>query len=99
MPEKRASLSEIMGKAGADKASQGSVSLKDLPEILGENMPEMDLSTVGRIRLIRALRQRFGDNFRSLPGIKGIIKDFDDKASLAVKAEKIKRIRMPKEKK
>lgn len=99
MSKKQASLSEVMGSAGAKAASSGSVSLKQLPEILGENMPDMDLSTVGRIRLIRALKQRFGANFRSLPGIKDIIKDFDDKASLALKAEKIKRIRMPREKK
>lgn len=92
---KRVSLSEVMGKKGAEVAS-GGASLKDLPELLGDGMPDLDLSNVGRIRLVRALKQRFGANFRSLPGLKNIVKEFDDRARLAVTAEKIKAVKMGK---
>ena len=89
---KKATLNEIMGKAAGDKGSN--MSMKDLPEILGDGMPELDMSPVGRIRLIRALKQRFGDNFRSLPGLKGVVKEFDSAAKAAVVREKLKGIKI-----
>ena len=88
---KKVTLSEMMGKSAAGKGS--GMSMKDLPEILGDGMPDLDMSPVGRIRLIRALKQRFGDNFRSLPGLKGIVKEFDSAASAAVVREKLKGIK------
>jgi hypothetical protein len=94
MADKKVSLSEVMGSKGA--AAGAGASLKQLPEILGEGMPELDLSNVGRIRLIRALKQRFGSNFRSLPGLKNIVKEFDDRAKLAVTTEKIRAVKMKK---
>lgn len=92
---KKASLSEVMGK-NASKLVQGGVKMSDLPELLGEAMPDIDLSNVGRIRLIRAIKQRFGANFRSLPGLKNIVKEFDDRAKLAVTTEKIRAVKMKK---
>ena len=89
---KKVSLNEIMGKSAGAKGS--GMSMKDLPEILGDGMPELDMSPVGRIRLIRALKQRFGDNFRSLPGLKGIVKEFDSAASAAVTREKLRKIKI-----
>jgi len=71
------SLAELMGSAGA--AAGGNLSLEHLPTILGDAMPELPRNAVGRHRLIRALQQRFGDNFRSLPGVMGIVQDFDQK--------------------
>lgn len=76
MPQKKLSLAEVMGKSGADKASQG-LRLEHLPDILGESMPELPRSPLGRHRLVRALQQRFGANFRSLPGIKDLVAEFD----------------------
>lgn len=81
-----------MGKAGSKK----SFSIKDLPEILGENLPELDHSPVGRIRLLRALKQRFGDNFRSLPGLKEIVHEFDEMADVEVTVQKLKAIKARK---
>lgn len=92
MSKGRVSLQEIMGKSAAAKGE--GLSLKDLPEILGDGMPELDMSPVGRIRLIRALKQRFGDNFRSLPGLKGIVKEFDSRAKAEVVREKMKKIKL-----
>lgn len=71
----KASLHELLGKQGGDK---GSLSLDDLPSILGDAMPELTPNSTGRFRLIRALQQRFGNNFRKLPGVKGLIEQFDD---------------------
>lgn len=84
-----------MGKKASELAS-GGLKMSDLPEILGDGMPELDMSNVGRIRLVRALKQRFGSNFRSLPGLKDIVREFDDRAKLAVTAEKIKSVKMGK---
>lgn len=72
---KKASLQELMGKHAAGKS--GKLSLDDLPMILGDALPEMPKNSVGRFRLVRALQQRFGKNFRSLPGVNDLVKDFD----------------------
>ena len=95
MAGKRVSLSEVMGKKASELAS-GGLKMSDLPELLGDGMPDLDMSNVGRIRLVRALKQRFGSNFRSLPGLKDIVREFDDRAKLAVTAEKIKSVKMGK---
>jgi hypothetical protein len=70
----KVSLRELMGKKGADEG----LSLSNLPDILGDSMPELPKDNVGRFRLIRALQQRFGKGFRSMPGVSGLIKEFDD---------------------
>lgn len=74
---KRASLSEIMGSDAAEKGSAGELRLEHLPEILGDAMPDMPKNAVGRYRLLRSLKARFGPNFRSLPGVTGLLKQFD----------------------
>lgn len=51
--------------------------LKHLPHILGDATPELPRNAVGRHRLVRVLQQRFGSNYRSLPGIQSLIKEFD----------------------
>lgn len=81
-----ATLGEMMGKQTAPS------SLKDLPELLGEKMPEIDYTELGRMRLLKALRVRFGTGFQNLPGIKGIINEFDTelKYNKAIKANRRK---------
>jgi len=73
-----ASLNELMGKQG------GELTLDNLPGILGEKMPEIPLDRVGRFRLSRALKNRFGDGFRNIPGVKSLLKDFDKKMKFDV---------------
>lgn len=90
MPIKKASLAELMGS----KASEERLSLKQLPAILGEAMPEMPKNAVGRHRLIRALQQRFGKNFRSLPGVTDLVKEFDDQIDLEVRIARIQAIKL-----
>lgn len=89
---KKASLSEIMGSVGASK--QGSLELRHLPQILGEGMPELPRNEVGRFRLVRALQQRFGDNFRSLPGVSDLVKQFDNEVELETKIARISQIKL-----
>lgn len=95
MATKRASLAELMGSTAADS---GKLSLSKLPDILGEAMPELPRTPVGRHRLIRSLQQRFGPNFRSLPGLKDLIAEFDKDAEFEVKIAKLKAIRYNKTK-
>ena len=75
MATKKASLAELMGSEAA--GSGGQLKLSQLGSILGDAMPELPRNPLGRHRLVRALQQRFGPNFRSLPGIKGLIQQFD----------------------
>ena len=67
-----ASLNELMGKATTLER------LEDLPGVLGERMPEIEFNEVGKMRLMRALKNRFGEGFRNLPGVTKILQDFDD---------------------
>jgi hypothetical protein len=90
----KVSLSEIMGRKGAE-ASKSGLSLDDLPEILGEAMPDLPKNAVGRYRLIRSLKARFGPNFRSLPGVMNVMKEFDTHIALEDRIAKIKEIKFP----
>lgn len=91
MPTKRASLAELMGKKASE--SSGRLELDQLPEILGDAMPDLPRTAVGRHRLIRALQQRFGANFRSLPGLKDLISEFDKDVAFEVKLARMRSIR------
>lgn len=68
-------LGEVMGRKGAEHS--GGVELKDLPDLLGEGMPKLEFHALGRVRLMRALRQRFGEGFRNVPGIQSLISKYD----------------------
>jgi hypothetical protein len=89
---KKVSLAEIMGPRGSSAKSRD-LSLDDLSELLGERLPKLEHTPVGRMRLITALQNRFGDNFRTLPGISKILSEFDDEARFRVKLETIKQIK------
>lgn len=91
MATKKASLAELMGSKAA---GSGGLSLKQLPEVLGDAMPELPRNAVGRYRLIRALQQRFGDNFRALPGVSSVVKEFDDEVDLDNKIAKIAALKL-----
>lgn len=88
---KKASLNELMGGAGS-RAAKRKLSLDDLGELLGERLPKLEYSPVGRLRLTTALRNRFGDSYRTLPGIDDILREFDDEANFNVKKMKMKMI-------
>lgn len=69
--DKPASLAELMGK------TSGQLTVKDLPNVLGEKMPELPFNRIGKYRLTNALQQRFGAGYQNIPGIKNLMADFD----------------------
>lgn len=83
-------------KAGAAR-SRG-LSLDDLPDLLGERMPKLDYTAVGRMRLTNALRNRFGDNFRQLEGIPELLKEFDEEVKFNVRLAEMRQIKAGKPK-
>lgn len=89
---KKVSLGELMGSAGK-KAESKKLSLDDLGELLGERMPKLDFTPVGRLRLTTALRNRFGDQYKNLPGISDVMKEFDKEAAFNVKLQEMKSIK------
>lgn len=89
------SLNELMGSSGA-KAKGRKLTLDDLGELLGERMPKLEFTPVGRLRLTTAMRNRFGDNYRALPGMDDIMKEFDRESSFKVKLEEMKLIKPKK---
>jgi len=89
---KKNTLNEMMGKRG-QKAAAKKLSLDDLGELLGEKMPKLEFHPVGRLRLTSALRNRFGDGYRNLPGIDDILKEFDQEADFNIKLQKMKMIK------
>jgi len=91
MSAKKATLNELMGKSAGGKERK--LNLKDLETLLGERMPRLEYTPVGRLRLTNALRMRFGDSYRDLPGIGDIMKEFDDEAKFNVRLQEMKQIR------
>lgn len=89
---KKVSLAEIMGKDAASKSD--GLRLSHLSDILGDNMPELPRNPVGRHRLIRALQQRFGNQWRTLPGVKNLVKEFDGEVAFENKINQIRSVRM-----
>jgi len=91
----KATLNELMGSAGAD-AKKRKLTLDDLSDILGERLPKLEFSPVGRLRLTSALRNRFGESYRNMPGIDDILKEFDSEAKFAVTLQEMKQIKASK---
>lgn len=89
---RKTNLNELMGSAGST-AKTRKLSLDDLGDILGEKMPKLEFHPVGRLRLTSALRNRFGDGYKNIPGIEDILKQFDDEASFRVRLEEMKMIK------
>jgi len=91
MGRSNVSLAEVMGSKAATSGS--SMRLSNLADILGDAMPEMPKNGVGRHRLVRALQQRFGSNWRSLPGVKDLVKEFDRSVDMENKIKSISAIK------
>lgn len=83
-------LGEVMGRKGENAHTRG-LDLSDLPDLLGEGMPHLEYHALGRVRLMRALRQRFGENFKNIPGIQSVIQKFDHEAKIEAQHHFIKK--------
>jgi len=51
--------------------------LSVIRKALGDSVPVLGASPVGRVRLMRALQGRFGKGFKNLPEAKAALTDFD----------------------
>lgn len=95
----RPTLAEIMGRSGAKKSEGRKLTLEDLGDLVGENLPEINFDAVGKHRLVTALRNRFGDGYRSIPAAKDIIADFEEKRSFEEKLSQLRSIKYTPKKK
>ncbi len=86
-----------MGKGGAD--SGRSLTLAQLPDILGEAIPEMPANAIEKHRLVTALRNRFGSDFRNIPGVRGLISEFEENIVYENRLTALKELRSPAKKK
>lgn len=86
----RPKLNEVMGKA----ATQQRITLERLPEILGEKMPRLPLNRVGKVRLIQALKNRYGASYRNLPGVSDVMREFEDAVEHDDTLAKIRKIKI-----
>jgi len=88
-------LGELMGKGNSGK-KRTEISLSNLEQFLGDGMPELKFNPLGRVRLVRALKQRFGAGFRSVPGVSGVLKEFDKESAFDLKIAEMKNIKAEK---
>lgn len=97
---RKARLSEILGGAGtAEKAQRRKLSFDDLGDLLGDSLPEIPFNAVGKFRLTNALKGRFGEGFRNIPGVKDIISDFEERRSFEDRISQLKAIKYSPKKK
>lgn len=89
----RVSLSEILGKKSAASSAKKKLTLEDLPDLIGEGLPEINFDAVGKHRLVTALRNRFGDGYRNITAAKDIIADFEEKRSFEQKLSDLRAIK------
>lgn len=87
-------LNEIMGaQGGSSKEEKKKLTLDDLEKVVGERMPKLEYTPIGRMRLKTALKNRFGKNYTNLPGIDDVIKEFDEHVAFNIKMHEMKMIK------
>lgn len=63
--------------------------LSDLAKFFKEEeMPSVDVTPIGRHRLLQALRNKYGETYRNKPGISKMLKDYDSQREFFMKAMK-----------
>lgn len=66
------------------------INLAPIKEVLGEDIPDITPTPLGRYRLITALRQRFGENYRNIPSGRKLLEHFDSEHEYFRKLRKIR---------
>lgn len=51
--------------------------VQPIQQALGDDMPDVQMNQVGRMRLVDALSRKFGENFRAVPAAGKAIEHFD----------------------
>jgi hypothetical protein len=65
------------------------MNLVPIKEVLGEDTPEITPTPLGRFRLVSALRNKFGDNYRNIPSARKALDHFDDEHDYFQKLRRI----------
>lgn len=86
--KRNASIKEVLGSKAGMK-----ISLDSLQDVLGEKMPRLPKNRVGRMRLIQALRNRFGTGFRNIPGVQDVMSEFEENIKSQSTLNKMKMIK------
>jgi hypothetical protein len=53
-----------------------------------EEMPTVDVTPIGRHRLLQAFRNKYGETYRNKRGVSKILRDYDDQRDFFLKAMK-----------
>jgi len=64
--------------------------LTPFKSLFGEDLPNIEANTVGKIRLIKMLRHKFGVNYRNFPQAKKLIDYFNSEMEFNKKVIKIR---------
>lgn len=70
-------LKDMMRQDKAATESAPALDLGPIKKVLGDDHPPIDETQVGRIRLVRALAQKYGMGYRSNPDVKGALDHYD----------------------
>ncbi len=68
---------------------QPSINLGPIKAALGEEIPEITPTPLGRFRLVQALRHRFGDSWRTIGKAKQALQHFDSEHDYFRKLRKL----------
>lgn len=75
-------LKDLMRHQAQVKEDMPALDLEPVKKLFTEKehaqLPEIDASQVGRIRLLRTLRNKFGTSFKSIPAVKAAIDHYDN---------------------
>lgn len=58
------------------------IHLEPIKQLLGELTPDLPPGPLGRLRLIEALRMKYGDQYRMISGARQAIEHFDSETDL-----------------
>lgn len=60
------------------------IDLKPIQDAVGPEvaLPDLPAGPIGRFRLVETLRNRYGDNFRIIPGARNALKHFDQETEM-----------------
>lgn len=76
-----------------NQKQQGMMDMSKHMDVFGEDIPDIELNSVGKFRLMQMLRHRFGANYKSFPKAREIVGQFEKEMKLHVLQSKMMRMR------
>lgn len=73
--------SELTLKKLAQQSQLPAMDTGPIEAVLGDEMPELSPTPLGRLRLVNALRSKFGPGFRNHPSASKALSHFDSERS------------------